>query len=79
MSELRLRRNDPFEKVAHHREHHLEYEGRHWTIDYAVWRNSESGELRVYRIFGDVTTPLLAKALQAMAGAEGLRLALEFT
>lgn len=51
----------------------IEHEGQHWDIQYKIF--PDVGELRVYRVMGDVTKPeLLREALQVFAGEQGLRL-----
>jgi hypothetical protein len=54
----------------------LEYEGQSWIVDLAIWVNRKTGkgELRCYRVEGDITSPLLAEALQNKAEAEALNL-----
>jgi hypothetical protein len=60
-------------KIRHDRNIRIEHEGCVWNIDAAEWRNGEGrGELRVYRIHGDVTTPLLVEALELEAASRGL-------
>jgi hypothetical protein len=73
---MRKTNKDVLKKVRHDRELRLEHEGKVWTIDAAEWRNETKtrGELRVYRIEGDVTTPLLGQALQAEAESRALGL-----
>lgn len=65
-------------KGRHDRSLRIEHEGKVWTIEAAEWRNKDKtrGELRVYRIEGDVTTPLLAEALQAEADSRALGLSI---
>lgn len=67
---------DLLKKVRHDKNLRLEHEGKFWIVDAAEWRNADDtrGELRVYRIEGDVTTPLLAQALQAEAEGRALSL-----
>jgi len=52
----------------------IEHEGMKWTVDAAEWRDaSGKGELRVYRIEGDITKlDVLKEALQLEADARGL-------
>lgn len=66
-------------KTAHNTDFRLEHGGLHWTVDIATWRDDEdgTGELRVYRIHGDVTTPLLREGLEALADVRGLQLAMD--
>lgn len=47
----------------------------HWIVDLAEWRDetSKKGELRAYRIDGDITTPLLREALDLEAQVRGLQ------
>ena len=65
-------------KVKHEKDFRLELDGTFWTIDLAEWRDpaNGSGELRVYRVEGDITTPKLADALELEAGSRGLALLL---
>lgn len=67
-------------KRWHKKDHVLNHEGKRWTVDIAAWEDldGKSGQLRVYRVEGDVTTPLLKEALEAEAAAEGLRLTMTF-
>lgn len=69
------------EKTEHLRDFKLQHEGRTWIVEIAVWRqvlDPGKGELRVYRIEGDVTNrALLNEALQAEADTRGLAIALE--
>jgi hypothetical protein len=67
---------DVMKKVRHDRNLRIDHEGKFWIVDAAEWRNAAGtrGELRVYRIEGDVTTPLLAEALQAEAEGRALGL-----
>jgi hypothetical protein len=59
-------------KVDHQKNYRLEHEGLFWHIDFAEWRGDDGkGEIRVYRIDGDVTTPLLHEALQSLADQRG--------
>lgn len=69
-------RKEVLKKGRHDRALRIEHEGKVWTIEAAEWRNEARtrGELRVYRIEGDVTTPLLAEALQAEADSRALGL-----
>lgn len=68
------------EKTEHLRDYKLSHEGKTWTVEIAVWRqvlDPGRGELRVYRIEGDVTNQaLLNEALQAEADNRGLALTL---
>lgn len=60
-------------KVKHDRDFCLKYEDKVWIVDIAEWRGAAGeGELRCYRVEGDVTTPLLAEALQNEADSRGL-------
>ena len=53
----------------------IEHEGHVWQIDAkAFYRENGAGELRVYRVHGDVTTPKLHEALQLEADVIGLKL-----
>ncbi len=62
-------------KIRHDRNLRIEHEGFAWNVDAAEWVGSDgSGELRVYKIHGDVTTPLLVEALELEAVARGLNL-----
>lgn len=61
-------------KVRHDRALVIEHEGQRWTIDAAEWRDGRHGELRVYRINGDITSPLLADALALEAQSRSLQL-----
>lgn len=63
-------------KRKHDKNHRLEYEGKAWNVNIAEWwdANAQKGELRVYRIEGDVTSPLLNDALVLEAQARGLSL-----
>jgi hypothetical protein len=63
-----------FKKVRHDKAFRLAHEGQVWTVDLAEWRDAETGkgELRCYRVEGNVTTPLLAEALRLEAQARGL-------
>jgi hypothetical protein len=63
-------------KVRHDRALRIAYEGKVWIVDAAEIRFEDTGrgELRVYRVHGDVTTPLLAEALQLEADSRGLAL-----
>jgi hypothetical protein len=63
-------------KVRHDKALRIAYEGKVWIVEAAEWRSLDDtrGELRVYRIEGDVTTPLLAEALQAEAEGRALSL-----
>ena len=63
-----------FKKTRHDREFLLTHEDKSWTIDLAEWRDEKTGkgELRAYRIDGDITTPLLREALELEAAARGL-------
>jgi|LakMenE01Jun11ns_1017448.scaffolds.fasta_scaffold9930028_9 hypothetical protein len=64
-----------FKKVRHDREFNLSHEGLRWIVDLAEWRDetSKRGELRAYRIDGDITTPLLREALELEAQTRGLQ------
>ena len=68
-----------FVKVRHDRDFRLEHEGKHWIVEVAEWRDHATGkgELRAYRIDGDVTTPLLREALELEAASRGLAWATE--
>lgn len=60
-------------KTRHDKALEIEHEGFRWTVDAAEWRDAEGhGELRVYAIHGDVTTPALAEALELEAATRGL-------
>lgn len=60
-------------KVRHDKELRIDYEGFSWVVDCAEWRDDQGrGQLRVYRIIGDVTTPMLREALQNEADGRGL-------
>lgn len=63
-------------KTHHDKRYQLRHEGQLWVLDLAVWYDKETqkGELRVYRVEGNVTTPLLIEALQLEAAARGLKL-----
>lgn len=63
-------------KISHNKNYILEYEGKKWKLDVAIWMSSDNsyGELRVYKIEGDVTTPLLQEALELEAQTLGLTL-----
>jgi hypothetical protein len=63
-----------FKKVRHDRALIVRSEGNRWTVDAAEWRDAKGrGELRVYRIEGDITNlAALKDALQAEADARGL-------
>lgn len=63
-------------KVRHDRRLRLEHEGKVWVVDAAEFRSVDDsrGELRVYRVEGDVTTPLLREALEAEAQGRALGL-----
>jgi hypothetical protein len=53
----------------------VEYEGERWVLDLFEYRNERGeGQLRVSRIRGNVTTPLLKEALQLEADSRALRL-----
>ena len=62
------------QKVSHSKGYTLLYEGQQWVIEFAIWINpaSTKGELRVYRIEGDVTSPLLSQALEDLAQQKSL-------
>jgi hypothetical protein len=64
-----------YKKVRHDRKFRLFHEGRDWIVDLAEWRDETNGkgELRAYRIDGDITTPLLVEALDLEAQARGLQ------
>jgi hypothetical protein len=64
-----------FKKVRHDRNFKLSHEGLNWIVDLAEWRDetSKKGELRAYRIDGDITTPLLKEALDLEAQVRGLQ------
>ena len=68
-------------KVRHDKDFRLELDGTFWTIDVAEWRDpaNASGELRVYRIGGDITNPKLRDALELEASTRGLALLLNKT
>ncbi len=52
----------------------IEHEGMRWNVDAAEWQAPDGhGELRISKVRGDVTSPLLMTALQAEADARGLR------
>lgn len=62
-------------KVWHDRDYRLVFAGNVWTLDVAEWREvkkPERGELRVYRVHGDVSQPLLDRALFRLAKHRGL-------
>lgn len=60
-------------KVKHERGFPLKYEGQTWIVELAEWRDQfGKGELRVYRIEGDITSKDLADALQNEADGRGL-------
>lgn len=61
-------------KVSHDKHFTLKHEGKSWILDCAVWidRRTGKGEFRVYRIDGDITTPLLAEALELEAQGRAL-------
>jgi hypothetical protein len=61
-------------KVRHDRSFKLSYEGQHWTVDLAEWRDSTTGkgELRTYAVNGDITSPLLSEALELEADKRAL-------
>jgi len=62
-------------KVHSEADFRLEYEGQVWTLDLAEYRDVHGkGELRVARVNGNVTTPLLKEALQLEADSRALRL-----
>jgi hypothetical protein len=67
---------EKMKKVRHDKALRIRYEGKVWIVDAAEWRTPDGsrGELRVYRIEGDVTTPLLGEALQAEAESRTLSL-----
>ena len=64
------------EKIRHDKNFRLVYEGINWTVDLAEWfdKKTGKGELRAYRIDGDITTPLLQEALQLEAESRGLKM-----
>jgi hypothetical protein len=68
--------HDVMKKVRHDKNLRIDHEGKFWIVDLAEWRNAADtrGELRVYRVEGDVTTPLLAEALEAEAQGRALSL-----
>ena len=61
-------------KVKHQKNFWLEHEGLVWCIDCAEFFDAQTGkgEFRVYRVEGDVTTPLLKEALEAEAQGRAL-------
>lgn len=60
-------------KTRHDKALRIEHEGQAWTIDAAEWRDETGkGELRVYTVHGNVTTPLLVEALELEAASRGL-------
>jgi len=58
-------------KVFSENHRRIEHEGMVWHVDCAVWhdRVTGKGEFRVYRVHGDITSPLLAEALEIQAAA----------
>lgn len=51
----------------------LEYDGQVWVVDMAEYRDPQGkGELRVTRIEGNVTTPLLKEALELEAASRAV-------
>jgi hypothetical protein len=64
----------PMKKVRHDKALKIEHEGQRWTLDAAEWNDGQRGELRVYRVHGDITSPLLAEALEVEAQDRGLAL-----
>lgn len=53
----------------------LEYDGQVWVVDMAEYRDLQgNGELRVTRIEGNVTTPLLKEALELEAASRAVTL-----
>lgn len=60
-------------KVAHNRALQIEHEGQRWTVDAAEWREGDHGELRIYSVHGDITSPDLRDALELEAQARGLQ------
>jgi hypothetical protein len=63
-------------KTRHDRDFQLRHEGFLWTVDLAEWRDKVTGkgELRAYRIQGDITTPLLGEALALEAQSRALEI-----
>lgn len=61
-------------KVKHQKNFKLTHEGKVWTLDLAEWRDTKTGkgQLRVYRVDGDITNPLLREALELEATVRGL-------
>jgi hypothetical protein len=51
----------PFENYT--RDYRMEYEGKVWFIDLKAFYKPDKIVVRVYRVNGDVTTPLLHDAL----------------
>jgi len=60
-------------KVWHDKDYTLNHEGLSWNLDIAEWRDQGRGELRVYRIEGDVTNSKLLEGLQILADSKGLQ------
>lgn len=55
------------------KDHRLAYEGQVWTINGKA--DPKTGQLKIYRIEGDVTKPaLLREALQSLADSVGFAL-----
>lgn len=53
----------------------LQHEGQTWTLDISEWRDEKgAGELRVHRVEGNKTTPLLVEALKREADSRGISL-----
>lgn len=67
-------------KVWHDRNYRLEFGGNVWHLDVAQWSevgHPERGELRVYRVEGDVSSGLLDRALFSLAKHRNLALITE--
>lgn len=62
------------DKVKHDKKFRLEYEGKHWIVDLAEWRDKKTGkgELRAYRVDGDITDPDLQIALDLEGAARAV-------
>ena len=50
----------------------IEHEGNRWGVKYKIFPKRK--ELRVYRVEGDITTPLLREALELFTQAQALKL-----
>jgi hypothetical protein len=62
----------PYETMVHGKR--IEHEGIVWQIDAKAFYNPDgTGTLRVYRVHGDITSPLLAEAIEAEAALCGLK------